>query len=665
MTLRPSRLRRELSRTFHVSHLTFWFLLLGAAVLWRLKNIDAFGLANDEGAYLMWARLVAEGYPLYTQTYSGAPPLFIEMLALVFKVFGFSIVSGRLVVLAWFVILAGLLAYLSRQIAGWPGAYISLVMVAFITPLFTLSRQVMIEIPAMALAVAAVGCGYLFFAQKPFWRWDRAWWLMLAGLFLALSLLMKLLYPLAVAPILYFIWRDASSFTNRLKYSLLFGLSGLIIVLVTVSFYDVNAFLDQAIRFRAETRDLEALPLAGNGQRLVAYSGSLWGLSLLTLAGLFVLPWQTLPGQKRGLAWALWFLANLALLLWYYPLFPHHFTIILPAAILLSVEFVAFCQTSSLHVSRFTFHVSRFTFHVSRFTFHASRFTFHAGWAIVLITLLNLVSLFRANQAVVTVTTGGREAEAAKILAQVTRPTDFVMSDSQLLALLADRLTPPPLVDFSLVYIQSGRQTPERLIRLSNEYPVTAVASWALRMVWLPDYLAWAAENYWVRKAWDNDHILYFGPKHPAGHPIPNEQSLHFTQRARCGEDLVREDGIIFSGYRLDTKEVKAGVDLSLTLYWQTTRPLQTDYTIFVQVLNEAGVLVAQNDSQPLYGYFPTSQWPPEEIIPDRLTIPLPADLPPGVYTVIAGMYRLETLTRLAVAETGQDHIVVMAFTIE
>jgi hypothetical protein len=85
-----------------------WFVLLGAAVWWRLQNIDAFGLTNDEGAYLMWARLVSVGYPLYRQTYTGSPPLFIEILALVFKVLGFDIVLGRLVVLAWFVVLAGL-----------------------------------------------------------------------------------------------------------------------------------------------------------------------------------------------------------------------------------------------------------------------------------------------------------------------------------------------------------------------------------------------------------------------------------------------------------------------------------------------------------------------------------------------------------------------------
>jgi hypothetical protein len=43
-------------------------LLLGLSVWWRLQNIDAFGLTNDEGAYLMWSRLITEGYPLYTQT---------------------------------------------------------------------------------------------------------------------------------------------------------------------------------------------------------------------------------------------------------------------------------------------------------------------------------------------------------------------------------------------------------------------------------------------------------------------------------------------------------------------------------------------------------------------------------------------------------------------
>jgi hypothetical protein len=70
--------------------------------------------------------------------------------------------------------------------------------------------------------------------------------------------------------------------------------------------------------------------------------------------------------------------------------------------------------------------------------------------------------------------------------------------------------------------------------------------------------------------------------------------------------------------------------------------------------------LVVGHDSQPLGGYFPTSQWPAGEIVTDMVRLPLPAELPSGRYTLITGMYLLETLERLPVSGSP-DHSVVLA----
>ncbi len=649
-----------------------WVALLTLALLWRLQNIDAFGLNNDEGAYLMWARLVAAGYPLYSQTYTGAPPLFIEMLALVFKLFGFGIVLGRLVVLAHFVALAIMLSYLSYRIAAWPGAYLALFLLVVTPPFFSFSRQVMLELPAMTFAVAAVLCAYIFweigvsqvgdlrlkgrndalivihFVFLLLWR---NFALLLSGVLLAASLLIKILHPLAAAPILIFIYFGSRTLKSSVWRTVFWGLAAAATMAFVFLFFDLNALLDQVFRFRMETRSSLPMLLPGNWQRFTTYISQIWGLGLLALAGIAVSVRRAFfaaqPGDRsriRGLAWTLWLAANFILLMWYDPVFPHHFTIILPALILLSVEFIA-----------------SFTIHNSQFTIQN-----YLAWGVLAVALFNVPAMVKANQSVAAITTGGREAEASKILAQVTRPTDFVMSDSQLLALSADRLTPPPLVDFSLVYIQSRRQTPQRLIAMSEEYAVAAVAPWALRMVWLPDYIAWAEAHFLVHKVWDNDHQLYFGPKHPAGAPIPNEQTLQF------------EGGITFRGYSI--KETGGQVGrwagekplispllhlrthtpvrlLPVTLYWQADTPVARNYTVFAQLIAPDGTLAAQNDSQPIYGYYPTSQWRPGEIVPDRITIALPRTLSPGRYTLIAGLYDAETLARLPLADGSGDYV--------
>jgi hypothetical protein len=88
------------------------------------------------------------------------------------------------------------------------------------------------------------------------------------------------------------------------------------------------------------------------------------------------------------------------------------------------------------------------------------------------------------------------------------------------------------------------------------------------------------------------------------------------------------------------------------------------DYTVFVQLLDAEGQLVTQHDGQPFYGYLPTSDWSPGDVIPDRHRLLLPADLASGRYQIITGMYSLETLERLpvkvAVPQDADDAVMLM-----
>jgi hypothetical protein len=78
--------------------------------------------------------------------------------------------------------------------------------------------------------------------------------------------------------------------------------------------------------------------------------------------------------------------------------------------------------------------------------------------------------------------------------------------------------------------------------------------------------------------------------------------------------------------------------------------PIPTDYTVFLHLRNADGQTVAQKDALSLDGAYPTSRWQPGETVIDPFSLPLPPDLPPGRYTLWAGLYRLDTLERLPVA---------------
>jgi hypothetical protein len=94
---------------------------------------------------------------------------------------------------------------------------------------------------------------------------------------------------------------------------------------------------------------------------------------------------------------------------------------------------------------------------------------------------------------------------------------------------------------------------------------------------------------------------------------------------------------------------VPSGQVLPFSLFWRTERAIQEDYTVFVQLLDESGKLHVQLDRQPVGGFRPTSTWQPAEVIADKYGLGLPADLVPGRYRLIVGLYLPASMERLAV----------------
>lgn len=109
---------------------------------------------------------------------------------------------------------------------------------------------------------------------------------------------------------------------------------------------------------------------------------------------------------------------------------------------------------------------------------------------------------------------------------------------------------------------------------------------------------------------------------------------------------------LILIGY-----DVRADVDKPIiTLYWQAQEIMTADYTTFVHVLDETGQIVAQDDSQPTSGVYPTSIWDKGEIVADRKELDLvQADMDKELQ-VVTGVYLLETLERLPVRDATGQH---------
>jgi hypothetical protein len=99
------------------------------------------------------------------------------------------------------------------------------------------------------------------------------------------------------------------------------------------------------------------------------------------------------------------------------------------------------------------------------------------------------------------------------------------------------------------------------------------------------------------------------------------------------------------------------GGELPLTLTWLALEPMEDNYTVFVQVVDENDRIVGQVDAWPVQGTYPTSQWTAGETVADPYRVQLAADLSPGQYRVYIGWYLLETLRRLPVVDDNGQAI--------
>jgi mannosyltransferase len=103
---------------------------------------------------------------------------------------------------------------------------------------------------------------------------------------------------------------------------------------------------------------------------------------------------------------------------------------------------------------------------------------------------------------------------------------------------------------------------------------------------------------------------------------------------------------------------LQAGQDMTVTLYWHVLATPEIDYTVFVQLLDENEVLIAQHDGPPAGGARPTSGWVAGEYVRDEHPLHwLDTDYR-GPAVLQAGLYDPTTGARLMTPE-GDSRIML------
>lgn len=118
----------------------------------------------------------------------------------------------------------------------------------------------------------------------------------------------------------------------------------------------------------------------------------------------------------------------------------------------------------------------------------------------------------------------------------------------------------------------------------------------------------------------------------------------------------VRFGGVV----SLDGAQIQqTGGSLAVSLVWRIESAPPPDLTATIQLFDAAGAFVTNADGD-IDGY-PARVWIPDTTIADRRAVTLPADLPPGQYTVAVGWYTRGDLSRLPVtADAVRDNLAVI-----
>jgi hypothetical protein len=137
----------------------------------------------------------------------------------------------------------------------------------------------------------------------------------------------------------------------------------------------------------------------------------------------------------------------------------------------------------------------------------------------------------------------------------------------------------------------------------------------------------------------------------------------------RGPSDVARVmDGIAYDGklalldHHLDAQTIQPGGNLGGYLLVGGIAPMARDYTVFVQLIGPTG-LVAQDDSQPDRGAYPTSFWQPGDLVRHAFHLAIPSTVPAGDYRLITGWYDLQTGQRLPTS--GADAVQIATVRIE
>lgn len=139
------------------------------------------------------------------------------------------------------------------------------------------------------------------------------------------------------------------------------------------------------------------------------------------------------------------------------------------------------------------------------------------------------------------------------------------------------------------------------------------------------------AHTFKTAEEWVGDvrFVTYAVPATELGEPVA------------AGNQFTAPDGTVMTlrTYAYRPQTAQPGDIVEVRLEWLAAGPTSQPYKVFLHLVDDSGVPVAQRDGEPAGGSRPTTTWQPGETIIDNHGLLIPPDTPPGSYQLRVGLY--------------------------
>ena len=147
----------------------------------------------------------------------------------------------------------------------------------------------------------------------------------------------------------------------------------------------------------------------------------------------------------------------------------------------------------------------------------------------------------------------------------------------------------------------------------------------------------------------DNAPVGLFVPRltMKVGRPLMSSGKTRgdiFLRPIHISDEAATEDNNIPLDVQTVDVRLRDPAVLDVQLVWSTQEPLSHNYNASMLLIDRMGNWLAQLDTQPGYGFLPSSEWPPGMAVNDWLALGLPKNLPQDMpLALVARLYEVDS----------------------